>query len=169
MRAMQRYYFEANVPSLDEICEKVRQQYHSDVEFKKNSYTWGDVDDYENEEEKRGMEKFEKGMLGISKHPVTIHHCFLRSNDEVIVLQTYNSSWKHIDINSCHTTKSLELYEFTSKIMEQYGGKVRELTEEEVKKAKRDGYLSLFFSFMKVAVLVMLYTYFNFSFWQISL
>lgn len=163
---MQRYYFESDVPSLDEICEKVRQQYHSNVQFEKNSYTWGDVDDYENEEEKKGVEKFEKDLLGISKHPVTIHHCFLRSNDEVIGLQTYNSDWKHININSC-TSKTLELYEFTSKILEQYGGKAREITEEEIKQLKRSGHLSLSFFFVKIAVLVVLYTYFNFSFWQL--
>ena len=166
---MQRYYFEGKIPSLDEICGKIKHEYHSAVEIEMHSFPWGDIedDDYETEEEKKRMERFYSDMMGIEKGPVTTEHYILKSNGEEIGLSTYTCRVKHIDLSSCHTKKTFELYEFATKILEQYGGKVHEFTEEQIRQVKRNGYLELFYFFVKIAVLAALYIYFNFTIWQL--
>ena len=169
MRVMQRHYFESEVPSLDEICETILQEYPHEVKIEKHSYIedLNDIDDYENEEEKQKMEKFLDDMVGIEEGPVEINHCFLKSEGEQIELSTYTSRFKHIDLESCHTKNTYELYEFAAKILEQYGGIVREMTQDEIKQLKWKSIASYLGFFFIIALLVILYLYFNLSFLQI--
>ena len=170
MKLMQRYYFEEEAPTLEKVCQRIKDQYDGAVEFECHSHRseW-DKEDYESSTEEQKMKKFHSDLMGISKWPVTVYWCVLNCGGEEVGLHSYTCKQLHIDLESHHTTKTHHLFEFAGEVLQEFGGKAREVSEEELKGYRRATYMSYSLFLLMIGFLSVLYFGFGLSILQIIL
>lgn len=169
MKFIEIYYFEGDVPSLEEVCARIKQEYQGDVEVEIHSHRWG-VFGSDGEDEEQGLKNMFKDTMGIAQNTVLMQDAILKSNGEAIQLSTYTSQFKPIRLESCHTKNTYELYELAGQVLKEFGGKIKEVkkfTEDEKKKQKREGGLLMLLFLSKIALFAAFYFYFKLTVLQL--